>query len=134
MAIYTTFCLRGRQEHHSMKVEDFVFKLDDGGNEYLTFSEGITNTRQSCLHEKHRLVQPKMFKTNTNRCPIQFFKLYLSKRPPQLKSSGPLYLTCIQNPSSSTVWYKSSPMGKNTINKDPKNCQTIQPEKHWSRS
>ena len=74
-----------------MKVEDFVFKLDDGGNEYLTFSEGITKTRQSGLHEKHRLVQPKMFKTNTNRCPIQFFKLYLSKRPPQLKFSGPLY-------------------------------------------
>ena len=54
------FGIRGRQEHHSMKVEDFIFKKDDNSNEFLTFSEGITKTRQSGIHEKHRLVIPKI--------------------------------------------------------------------------
>ena len=60
------FGIRGRKEHHSMKVEDFTFKKDDNSNEFLTFSEGITKTRQSGLHEKHRLVIPKMFCTKAN--------------------------------------------------------------------
>ena len=109
------FGLRGRQEHHSMQVEDFSFRMDDNGVEYLTFAEGITKTRQSGLHEKHRLVQPKMFATNTSQCPVSFYKLYLSKRPISLRATGPLYLSVIHNPASS-IWYKNMPMGQHTIN------------------
>ena len=36
------FGLRGRQEHHNMKVEDFCLQRDDDGIEYLTFAEGPT--------------------------------------------------------------------------------------------
>ena len=43
-----------------MKLEDFTFKIDDQGNTYVTFSEGITKTRQSGLREKTRLTIPKM--------------------------------------------------------------------------
>ena len=46
------FGLRGRQEHHSMCIQDFAFKLDDEGNEYVTYAEGITKTRQSGLRQK----------------------------------------------------------------------------------
>ena len=109
------FGLRGRQEHHNMKVEDFTLKTNNEGVEYLTYAEGITKTRQSGLHEKHRLVQPKMFATGTIRCPIHFYKLFLSKRPLSLRSNGPMYLSIIYNPTSS-VWYKNMPMGQNTIN------------------
>ena len=108
------FGLRGRQEHHSMKVEDFVFKKDDKNNEYVTFSEGITKTRKSGLHEVNRAAIPKMFATNTTRCPVSFLRLYLSKRPLNLRSSGPLYLAVIHNPATD-VWYKSSRMGQHTI-------------------
>ena len=59
------FRLRGRQEHHSMTVNDFQFKKDDFGNEFVTFAEGITKTRQSGLHGKHRLIQPKIFSSDT---------------------------------------------------------------------
>ena len=55
------FGLRGRQDHHSMKKADLAFKYDDHGREFLTYTEWITKTRQSCLHEKARHVQPKMF-------------------------------------------------------------------------
>ena len=55
------FGLRGRQKDHPMTVSDFQFRKDDFVNEFVTFAEGITKTRQSRLHEKHRLNQPKMF-------------------------------------------------------------------------
>jgi len=72
-------------------------------------------TCQSGLHEKH-LIQPKMFATkNSPRCPVNFFKTYLSKRPNHLRTTVPLYLGVIQNPLSDSVWYKTSPMGQNTI-------------------
>lgn len=40
------FGLRGRQEHHGMKVEDFVVGKDDNGFEYVEFVEGPTKTRK----------------------------------------------------------------------------------------
>ena len=53
-----------------MTVSDFQFKKDDFDNEFVTFAEGITKTLQSGLHEKHRLIQPKMFPIDTSRCPV----------------------------------------------------------------
>ena len=40
------FDLRGRQEHHQFKVEDFTLQRDYDGNEFLTFAEGPTKMRQ----------------------------------------------------------------------------------------
>ena len=98
-----------------MTVSDFQFKKDDFGNEFVTLAEGITKARQSDFHEKHRLIQPKMFSTDTSRCPVNIFKFYLSKRPSQLCSSL-LYLSMIQKPVSNSLWYKNVPMGQHTIN------------------
>ena len=44
----------------------------------MTLAEGITKTRQSGLHEKHCLIQPKMFSNGTSRYSGNIFKLYLS--------------------------------------------------------
>ena len=99
-----------------MTVSDFQFKKDDFDNEFVTLAEGITKTRQSGILEKHRLIQPKMFSTDTSRCPVNIFKLYLSKRPSQLRSSGPLYLCIIHNPVSNSLWHKNVPMGQHIIN------------------
>ena len=63
-----------------MTVSDFQFKKDDFGNEFMMFAKVITKTRQSCLHEKHRLIRLKNFSTDTSGCPVNIFKLYLSKR------------------------------------------------------
>ena len=116
MVVFTLhFGLRGRQKH-SMTVSDFQFKKDDFGNEFVTSAVRITKTRQSDLHEKHRLIQPKMFSTDTSRCPVNIFKLYLYKRPSQLRSSGPLYLSIIHKPVSNSLWYKNVPVGQHTIN------------------
>jgi len=104
------FGLRGRQEHHQMKVEDFLLERDDDGNEFLTFAEGLTKTRQGGLNVKPRLVKPKMFSTgDEERCPIKVFKLYLAKRPTEIKTSGHFTFLVIDKPVSN-AWYKKTPL------------------------
>ena len=99
-----------------MTVSDFQIKNDDFGNEFVTFFEGIIKTRQGGLHEKHRLIQPTMFLTDTSRCPVSIFKLYLSKRVSQIRPSGPLYLSIIHKPVSNLLWYENVSMGQHAIN------------------
>ena len=110
------FGLRGRQEHHQMKVEDFTLQRDNHGTEFLTSNEGLTKTRQGGL-SVNRLVTSKMSATgHEKRCPVMLFKLYLEKCPKkEMKRRGPFYLSVIDKPVSS-IWFKKTPMGKNTIN------------------
>lgn len=110
------FGLRGRQEHHDMMVEDFSIEKDDDGVEFITFSEGLSKTRQGGLRVKPRLATPTMFATGEKRCPVVLFKQYLEERPEEMKKTGPFYLAVIDKPQTSAVWYKKTPMGKNTIN------------------
>ena len=122
------FGLRGRQEHHDMKVEDLSFQKDDGGVEFVTFSEGLTKTRGGGLRVKPRLATPKMFATGKKRCPVALLKKYLDKRPAELKTTGPVYLSVIDKPQTS-LWYKKMPMGKNTINNIMKTMKENSPLK-----
>ena len=109
------FGLRGRQENHSMQTEDFTFGIDENGAEYVEFVENPTKTRQSGLSAKPRTFLPKMFATGDDKCPVKIFKEFLSHRPREMQTTGPLYLSCIKNPSSK-VWFKKQPMGENKIN------------------
>ena len=75
------FGLRGRQEHHQKKAEDFTLQRDDERNEFLTFAEGPTKTRQAGHRAKIRLVTLKMFGTgNEERCPVMLSKWYPEQR------------------------------------------------------
>lgn len=123
------FGLRGRQEHHDMMVEDISIERDDDGVEFITFSEGPTKTRQGGLRVKPRLATPKMFATGEKRCPVALFKQYLEKRPEEMKKTGPFYLAVIDKPQTSAVWYKKTPMGKNTINNIMKTMKEDSPLK-----
>ena len=109
------FGLRGRQEHHSMRVEDFSSRIDETGASYIVYAEGIPKARQSGLHQKSRLQLPKIFETQSESCPVKLFHKYLSKRPVGIKKSGPFYLQLIVNVLTN-IWYKKTPMGINSIN------------------
>ena len=99
-----------------MVVEDFCIEKDDDGVEFITFSEGLTKTRQGGLRVKPRLATPKMFATGDKRYPVVLSKEYIEKGPVEMKKTGPFYLAAIDKPHTSAVWYKKTPMGKNTIN------------------
>ena len=83
------FGLRGRQEHHGMRLEDFRIMKGDDGLEFAEFAEMPTKTRPGGLKAKPRQFQPKMFQTGGERCSVVLFRQYISRRPPNLRTSGP---------------------------------------------
>ena len=109
------FGMRGRTEHHNIKMEDFIIE-SEGDTEYVMFREGITKNHAGGLNYKTRLVKPKMYATGGKRCPVSIFKLYKQKRPFKLRNEGPFYLSVIDRPKKPEVWFKETPMGINTIN------------------
>ncbi|XP_066911348.1 uncharacterized protein KIAA1958-like [Clytia hemisphaerica] len=107
------FGLRGCQEHCTMRVEDFIFKKDKNGCDFVEFIEDPTKTRQSGLKPIQRKTNPKMYAIGGERCPVRLLRLYLSKRPESIQESGRFYLTPKKsfNPNDD-VWFMQVPMGK----------------------
>ena len=62
-----------------------------------------------------------MYETCSERCPLKIFEMYVSKRPLLKKTSGPLYLTSIDNPKNDNIWYNNMRLGVDTINNIMKN-------------
>ena len=69
--------LRGCQKPYAMNVEDFTLNSnkDDNGNEFVTFAEGPTKTRQGGLRVQPRSVLPKMFASGESRCPVALLRV-----------------------------------------------------------
>ena len=61
-----------------------------GEIEYIEWTDGLTKTRQGGLVKQDRRVPQKLFPSNTEHCPVNLFKLLISKRPADLCTHGPL--------------------------------------------
>ena len=112
--------------HFFRRFNKKCFFKDFSWRQELCISKGLT--KGGGLRVKPRLATPKMFATGERRCPVAFLKKYLSKRPAELKTAGPVYLSVIDKPQTS-VWYKKVPMGKNTINNIMKTMKENSPLK-----
>ena len=113
------FGTRGCQEHHQIKIEDLklIYNPSSGEALYVDWVEGPTKTRQGGLAKQERCVSQRMFAIGGDRCPVKIFQKLLNKRPEPLKSSGPLYLTPLQDfQGQADVWYSQKRMGINKIN------------------
>ncbi|XP_065918766.1 uncharacterized protein KIAA1958-like [Dysidea avara] len=115
------FGTRGRQEHHQIRIEDLHISRAhgiDGKINVIKWMEGPTKTRQGGLNKKPRMITQKFFRIDGKKCPVAAYELMISKRPLDLKSHGPLYLTPIRNETwnNKDVWYTSVPLGVNSIN------------------
>ena len=98
-----------------MYIEDFVFSTDDDGIEFVMCVENRTKTGQAGLPKKRRVVQPKMFATGGKRCPGKLLKIFLERRPKEMRNSASFYLAVNERPKTQ-VWYKRHRMGVNSIN------------------
>lgn len=98
-----------------MKKEDFTFHTDDNGTAYITYSEGMTKTRQNGLHQKDLLHQPNMPEVNHEQGPVKILKNHLSKQPVDMRNSGPFYLEPIAN-QKTDIWFKRFLMNIYSIN------------------
>ena len=56
-----------------------------------------------------------MFATGGQRCPVKLFKIFLERRPKEMRNSGPFYLAANERPKTQ-VWYIRQRMGFNSIN------------------
>ena len=109
------FGLRGRQEHHAMKMKDFQLCKNDEGVEFVQFTEGPTKTRQGGLQSKNIDFQPRMLSVGGERCPVALFKQCVERRPLNMRWSGPFYLSIKANRRlNDNIWFKTQPIGVNT--------------------
>ena len=105
-----------------MRREDFRIMKGDDDLEFVEFAEGPTKTRPGGLNAKPRQFQLRMFQTSGERCPVALFRQYISRRPPNLRTRGPFYLSIKYNRRpGDEVWYKIQPIGENKINSMMKN-------------
>ena len=86
------FGMRGKEEHHSLKIEQFRLEIDENGRHYISYTEGLSKTRNKGLNFKPRLISSKMYENKTERCPVAFFLLFKSKRQVELRNMGPFTL------------------------------------------
>lgn len=92
--------------------QDFEVLESDSGVKFVQYAEGPTKTRASCLRAKVRDFQPKMFAVGGERCLVAIFLDYISRRPENLRSTGPFYLAINHNRlKDNDIWFKSQPMG-----------------------
>ena len=96
-----------------MTVKDFSSELDKNNTEHVEFIVNPTKTRQSGLYAKLRNFLQNMSATRGDRCPV--IKEFLSCRPPEIRTTGSLYLSCVST-LSSQVCYKRQPMRVNKLN------------------
>lgn len=114
--------LRACFEHRNLEFGEnsqLTLKTGDDGEEYLEYVERCSKNKDHGI--KNSKKEPKVTAIypntdNKNRCVINLYKTYVSHRPESNERPSCLafYLTPYQSPKTK-CWYKSSPMGVNTI-------------------
>ena len=70
------FGMKGREEHHGLKIEQFRFEIDENGRRFITYTGDLSKTRNKGLNFKPRLISPKIYDNKIERCPVAFFLLF----------------------------------------------------------
>ena len=110
---------RARDEGRQLQFGDINVE-NVNGSEYLVWlTERSTKTRNGERPLGHkRPFNPKAFATGDNRCPVFFFKEFVSHRPKNMcREDSPLFLQVRYqiDPIVVKEWYLSKPLGKNSI-------------------
>ena len=80
------FVFRARDESRKMKWGDVILQQDaTNGREMLVWlSERGTKTRKGQERGHQRQFHTKIYATGTDRCPIKYYKLFLSHHPAEM--------------------------------------------------
>ena len=112
------FCLRGGQEHRSLRISQFI-RLQEPDR--YVYHENTSKNRNGSFKQLH--IKPKIVPLYTvpdagERCPVNIIDKYIDKLPKDAFKKDLFYvrpLTAI--PINDTEpWYSSVPVGKNTLN------------------
>lgn len=121
--ISTHMGTRGCDEHHKFRFGDFVIRKSPHDSEFVELcGERGTKTRsgetEKSTNSDARSFNPKMWALSQKpaRCPVRLFRLFVSKRPPEMcLPDSPLYLAVNHKHTSKTHWYKRSRLGVHMI-------------------
>lgn len=103
------FGQRGRHEHSTMTMEKFRLTKDEiSGKRYIQFVENSN-------FEPDPASKQKMFETGGEKCPVDLFEFYISKRPIELARTGRFYLKPKVKYNSEEPWFTVNYLGKNKI-------------------
>ncbi|KAK3706338.1 hypothetical protein QZH41_006606 [Actinostola sp. cb2023] len=109
--------MRGVKEHYDCQIQDFTIT-----DQYIEYNERQTKNRQGdegCARKRARKYTNKIWRTDGGeQDPYRAFVEYVTHRPKSDDANVPdnFYLTPIDK-TTSEVWYKKCPIGKNTLAK-----------------
>ena len=113
------FGFRARDESRKLRWGDIQIQQDSEGREMLVWlCERATKTRKGQENGHRRSFQPKIYATDTNRCPVKYYKLFESHRPAEMNTPDDPFFLAVRHGNrreNSHIWYKKSPLGKNGI-------------------
>lgn len=86
--------MRGNTEHYNLCWGDVALKTDLNNKEYLELvREQQTKTRAGADIKNTRTLNPKIFETQDDRCPVTLYKLYKKLRPAEMcKDTDKFYI------------------------------------------
>ena len=115
-----TMCLRGGREHKVLKLSQFTFGTDEGGD-YIVYTEnGSKNRSRSCKDkpEDNKVIKHYADSTLGEKCYHRVLKLYYSKLPPSvLKDLDTVFYWKPKEKvpfNSNAAWFMMQPVGRNT--------------------
>ncbi|KAK3728377.1 hypothetical protein QZH41_006206, partial [Actinostola sp. cb2023] len=109
--------MRVVKEHYNCQIQDFTIT-----DQYIEYNERQTKNRQGdegCARKRARTYTNKIWRTDGGeQDPYRAFVEYVTHRPKSDDANVPdnFYLTPIDK-TTSEVWYKKCPIGKNTLAK-----------------
>jgi len=117
------FGFRARDESRKLCWGDVSLQTDpieDGREMLVWLNERGTKTRKGEENGHRRPFSPKAYTTNTERCPVQFYKLFRSHRPEEMNEPDAPFFFAVRHSDrrvNPQVWYMKVPLGKNEIGK-----------------
>ena len=113
------FGFRARDESRKLCWGDVELQNDSEDNREMLvwLAERGTKSRTGQEQGHQRAFQPKLYATNSDRCPVEFYKKFRSHPPVEMnKPDSPFFLAVKHNCNANhQIWYKKTPLGKNEI-------------------
>ena len=125
-------CLRGGREHKALKLSQFTFGTDDGGD-YVVYTENGSKNRSGSYKDKpddNKVIKHYADCSLGEKCYYRLLKLYISKLPPKTLEDpkAVFYWKPIEKVplDANAAWFLIQPVGRNTLASMVKNmCSHI---------
>ena len=120
---------RGNDESKKLRWGDIV-SVEESSTErghLIWMKERGTKTRDGRESETARQIRGTLYATGGNRCPLEWYKLFSTRRPDAMKADESPFFLGIDHGKNTTdkIWYTCKPMGINSLSKILSNAKKL---------